>query len=87
MNRTQALFSNIIGAHVQSIALFFLSKQLSLVPGGAETAVDFPCLMSGLTGNIFTQGASEEPLDWENMPLPAQRHPHAINHKFNCLNI
>ncbi len=23
----------------------------------------------------------------ENMPLLAQRHPHAINHKFNCLNI
>ncbi len=63
--------SNVIGAHVRSFALFFLSKQLSLVPRGAETAVDSPCLMSGLTGNVFTQGASEEPLDWENMPLLA----------------
>lgn len=57
--------SNVIGAHVRSFALFFLSKQLSLVPRGAETAVDSPCLMSGLTGNVFTQGASEEPLDWK----------------------
>lgn len=69
------------------VCFIFLSKQLSLVLRGAETAVDSPCLMSGLTGNVFTQGASEEPLDWENMPPLAQRHPRAINHKFNCLNI